>query len=47
MASGKQLKLDTKFITTRKVKEYRESIPAWVNENDMVLEIGCERGAGK
>jgi len=42
--SEKQLKLSTKFIGTRKVKEYRESIPAWVNEDDVVLEIGCEWG---
>jgi len=42
--SEKQLKLNTKFIGTRKVKEYRESIPVWVNENDVVLEIGCEWG---
>lgn len=42
--SEKQLKLSTKFIGTRKVKEYRESIPVWVNENDVVLEIGCEWG---
>ena len=39
-----QLKLKTKFIGTRKVKEYRETIPVWVNENDVVLEIGCEWG---
>ena len=42
--SEKQLKLNTKFIGTRRVKEYRESIPVWVNENDVVLEIGCEWG---
>lgn len=40
----KQFKLKTKFIGTRKVKEYRETIPVWVNENDVVLEIGCEWG---
>ncbi len=39
-----QLKLRTKFIGTRKVKEYRETIPVWVNEDDVVLEIGCEWG---
>lgn len=44
MANEKQLKLNTKFIGTRNVKEYRETIPVWVNENDVVLEIGCEWG---
>ena len=42
--SNKQLKLRTKFISTRNVKEYRETISVWVNENDVVLEIGCEWG---
>ena len=42
--SEKQLKLKTSFIATRNVKEYRETIPVWVNENDVVLEIGCEWG---
>ena len=40
----KQLKLKTTFIGTRNVKEYRETIPVWVNEDDVVLEIGCEWG---
>ncbi|MCC6442109.1 MAG: class I SAM-dependent methyltransferase, partial [Armatimonadetes bacterium] len=44
MANEKQFKLKTKFIATRGVEEYRETIPAWVNENDTVLEIGCEWG---
>ena len=44
MANEKQFKLKTKFIGTRGVKEYRESISKWVNKNDMVLEIGCEWG---
>ena len=34
----------TKFIATSNVKEYRETIPYWVNEDDVVLEIGCEWG---
>ena len=34
----------TKFIATSNVREYRETIPFWVNENDVVLEIGCEWG---
>ncbi len=42
--SENQLKLRTKFIGTRKVKEYRETIPVWVNEDDVILEIGCEWG---
>ena len=42
--SENQLRLRTKFIGTRKVKEYRETIPVWVNEDDVVLEIGCEWG---
>lgn len=40
----RQFKLNTMFIGTRNVKEYRETIPVWVNENDVVLEIGCEWG---
>ena len=42
--SENQLKLKTMFIGTRKVKEYRETIPVWVKEDDVVLEIGCEWG---
>ena len=44
VVSDKQLKLNTKFVGTRKVKEYRETIPIWVKEDDVVLEIGCEWG---
>lgn len=44
MANEKQFKLDTKFIGTRNVKEYRETISVCVNKNDLVLEIGCEWG---
>ncbi len=44
MASEKQLKLKTRFIGTRNVKEYRATIPVWVNEDDLILEIGCEWG---
>jgi tRNA/tmRNA/rRNA uracil-C5-methylase (TrmA/RlmC/RlmD family) len=39
-----QFRVKTKFIGTRNVQEYRETIPVWVNENDVVLEIGCEWG---
>ena len=44
MANEKQFKFKTKFIATRGVKEYRETIGAWVNADDAVLEIGCEWG---
>jgi len=44
MANDKQFRLKTKFIATRDVREYRETIPVWVNERDTVLEIGCEWG---
>jgi len=44
MANEKQFKVKTKFIATRGVKEYRATIPVWVNEDDVVLEIGCEWG---
>lgn len=45
MANDKQFKLKTMFIGTRGVKEYRDSITMWVEEDDIVLEIGCEWGA--
>ena len=41
---GKQLKLRTKYVATEGVKEYRETVPVWVNKRDVVLEIGCEWG---
>ena len=44
MANDKQFKVKTKFIATRGVTEYRESITEWVNVRDVVLEIGCEWG---
>ena len=44
MANEKQLKLRTKFIAARGVKEYRATIPLWVGPDDVVLEIGCEWG---
>ena len=44
MANEKQFKVKTKFIATRGVKEYRATIAEWVNEDDVVLEIGCEWG---
>ena len=42
--SEKQFRVRTKFIATRNVKEYRETIPEWVKKSDVVLEIGCEWG---
>ena len=44
MANEAQYKIKTKYIGTRGVKEYRETIDEWVDENDVVLEIGCEWG---
>ena len=44
MANEKQFKLDTMFIGTRGVKEYRASIDEWIKADDVVLEIGCEWG---
>ncbi len=44
MANEKQFKLKTKFVGTRGVNEYRETISEWINKDDVVLEIGCEWG---
>ena len=44
MANDSQFKLKTKFIATRGVKEYRETIETWVRPQDVVLELGCEWG---
>ena len=45
MAGKNQLfESQTEFIATRGVKEYRDTIPTWVNSDDVVLEIGCEWG---
>ena len=44
MANENQFKLFTKFIATRGVDEYRQTIPIWVRPEDMILEIGCEWG---
>jgi len=43
-ANDKQYKLHTKFIATRGVEEYRQTIQTWVTPQDKVLEIGCEWG---
>ena len=44
MANNRQYRSRTLFVGTRGVKEYRASIPHWVNGSDTVLEIGCEWG---
>jgi hypothetical protein len=44
MANDKQFQIKTKFIATRGVQEYRQTIPLWVTKKDVVLEIGCEWG---
>ncbi|MCJ7543176.1 MAG: class I SAM-dependent methyltransferase [Phycisphaerae bacterium] len=40
----KQLRLATRFVATRDVKEYRATIPFHVQADNVVLEIGCEWG---
>ena len=40
MANEKQFRPRTKLIAARGVKEYRETIAAWVNEDDVVLAGG-------
>lgn len=44
MANENQFKLNTAFIATRGVEEYRQTIPIWVRPEDTILEIGCEWG---
>jgi hypothetical protein len=44
MANENQYKLRTKFVATRGVGEYRQTIQTWVTAQDVVLEIGCEWG---
>ncbi len=44
MANDRQYRSNTLFVGTRGVKEYRASVPVWVNDSDTVLEIGCEWG---
>ena len=44
MANEQQFKLRTRYVATRGVKEYRETIPTLVCAGDTVLEIGCEWG---
>jgi hypothetical protein len=44
MANEQQFKWRTRFVATRGVKEYRDTIPALVSEDDVILELGCEWG---
>jgi len=44
MANDKQIKSKTKYVGTRGVEEYRQSISVWVQPKDIVLEIGCGTG---
>jgi trans-aconitate methyltransferase len=44
VSKHKQFRMTTKFIATRGVGEYRESMATWVEPHDVVLEIGCEWG---
>ena len=44
MSEKKLFKVRTKFVATRGVKEYRETIPQLVGKDDVVLEVGCEWG---
>lgn len=44
MANESQFKLNTLYIGTRGVEEYRQTIEKWVLPTDFILEIGCEWG---
>jgi hypothetical protein len=44
MANDAQFKTRTRYIATRGVREYRDTIPAMVSAEDVVLEVGCEWG---
>lgn len=44
MANEKQYKLNTLYVATRGVEEYRASIAKYIQPADKVLEIGCEWG---
>jgi Methyltransferase domain len=45
MANEQQFKLRTQFIATRGVQEYRATIPYLVQQQDVVLELGCAWGS--
>jgi hypothetical protein len=42
MANDRQFKVDTRFVATRGVSEYRASVSRVVGPDDLVLELGCE-----
>lgn len=42
--NDRQFKLHTRYVATRGVGEYRETIGSLVVEDDVVLELGCEWG---
>ena len=44
MANELQYKLQTLYLATRGVSEYRASIEKYVKPTDCVLEVGCEWG---
>lgn len=44
MPKDKQFRLRTRYIATRDVAEYRDTIGLWIHEDDVVLEVGCEWG---
>ena len=44
MANENQFKLKTKYIATRGVAEYRDTIKEFVKPSDSILELGCEWG---
>jgi trans-aconitate methyltransferase len=44
MANDRQFRWTTHLVATRGVKEYRDTIPALVETDDTVLELGCEWG---
>ncbi|MFW6108313.1 MAG: class I SAM-dependent methyltransferase [bacterium] len=44
MSKWKPFRLNTRFVATRGVREYRATIAEWVAADDVVLEIGCEWG---
>lgn len=44
MVNEKQFRTRTRIVATRGVGEYRATIPALVDHDDVVLEVGCEWG---
>ena len=44
MANDRQFRVNTRFVATRGVTEYRQTIATLVRDDDVVLELGCEWG---